>query len=225
MIRDAIRGLKDRSDFRSERDRSISVHNFVRDRIAFGFTTEFEGVSPERTLEVGRGHRNAQADLFRALLCEADIPARLRFVHIDKRVLFRAVPQPIYLCLPSTLYHAVTEVHIEGAWLSTDSYIFQPSMFLQQKNRLLQSGLPVGFGLTRDASCEWNAASDSFSQASAMAFHESNPVFNSLADALASRAGNNTFLGVHFNQWLACVPPLLCKASERYLDSKLAVQL
>ena len=223
-IRDALRRLEDMEDFRSARDRSISIHNFVRDQIAFGFTTDFEGVSPERTLEVGRGHCNAQADLFRALLCEANIPARLRFLQIDKRVLFRAVPQPIYLCLPSTLFHAVTQVHIEGEWFSTDSYIFQPSMFIRQKKLLIQSGLPVGFGLTREASCEWDAASDSFSQASATAVHRDNPVFDTLADALASRAGNNALLGVHFNQWLACIPPFLCKVSERYLNSKLAIQ-
>lgn len=221
---DTLRRLRDTTDFRSERERCISIHNFVRDEIAFGFTTGFERVSPARTLEVRRGHCNAQADLFCALLREADIPARLRFMQIDKRVLFLAVPQPVYLCLPATLFHAITQAYIEGVWLSTDSYIFQPTMFLRQKRLLTQSGFSVGFGLTREASYEWDAASGSFSQARASDFNENNPVFDTLADAFYAKAGNNRFLGVHFNQWLACIPSRLCNMGERYLNSKLSIQ-
>ena len=171
-----------------------------------------------------RGHCNAQADLFRALLSAAGISARLRFVQIDKQVLFRAVPQPIYLCLPQTLFHAVTQVCVEGIWRHTDSYIFQPAVFLRQKQCLVQSGLPAGFGLTREARCEWNAAEDSFSQAGAGDLNESNPIFATLPDALAAKASNNTLLGVHFNQWLACIPAPLHRAGEKYLNSLLGVE-
>ena len=86
-LRDVIRQLQDTTAFSSERERCVALHNFVRDEIAFGFTVGFEGVSPEQTLAARRGHCNAQADLFRALLEAVDIPARLRFVQIAKETL------------------------------------------------------------------------------------------------------------------------------------------
>lgn len=222
-IDDALAQLRETSAFRSERERCISIHNFVRDEIAFGFTAGFERVSPEQTLAARRGHCNAQADLFCALLRGAGISARLRFTQIDKRILFGAVPLPIYLCLPATLFHAVTQVEIEGCRLNTDSYIMQPAIFFRQTGRLARSALPVGFGLTREACCEWDASSDSFTQACRNDLDENNPVFDSLAEAMAANAGNNKLLGFHFNQWLACIPPALRKLGERYLNSKLAI--
>lgn len=224
-ISDALWHLQDTTDFRSERERCISIHNFVRDEISFGFTSGFERVNPEQTLKKRRGHCNAQADLFCALLNTAGIPARLRFVQIDKQILFRSVPLPIYFCLPSTLFHAVTQVCIAGVWLNTDSYIIQPAMFFHQRQLLTESGLPTGFGLTREASCEWDATKDGFCQARASDLNENNPVFATLSDALLAKAGNNTLLGIHFNQWLSCIPKPLRHAGEKYLNSKLVVEL
>ena len=220
-LRDVIRQLQDTTAFACERERCVALHNFVRDEIAFGFTVGFEGVSPEQTLAARRGHCNAQADLFRALLEAVDIPARLRFVQIAKETLFGAVPPPVYFCLPTTLFHAVTQVRVAGAWSNTDSYILQPAAFARQMARLLQTGRALGFGLTRSARCEWEGTTDSFAQALASDLHEGNPVFASLADALAAKAGNNRLFGIHFNRWLACVPPALNQAGERYLNSRL----
>ena len=214
-INETLRFLRQSNPFDSEQERCIALHNFVRDEISFGFTSGFERVSPEQTLKVKRGHCNAQADLFRALLIAVGIPASLRFVQIDKRILYRAVPQLVYSCLPSTLFHAVTLVSVDGVWINTDSYIFDPEMFRRQKLQLAQSGLSVGFGLTSDASCEWSANEDSFSQARATDLNRDNPIFASLADALADKAGNNTLLGIHFNQWLSCIPAPLHHVCEK----------
>lgn len=213
--------LQQARPFGSDRECCITLHDFVRDEIRFGFTTGFENVSPEQTLQLKRGHCNAQADLFRALLVAAGIPARLRFAQLNKQILRHAVPQLVFFCLPDTLFHAVTQVKVAGVWLNTDSYIFDPATFQRQKQRLTQSALPSGFGLTLSATCEWDASQDAFSQANAIDLTNDNPVFASLGAAMKDKAGNNTLLGIHFSQWLACIPAPLRRACETYLNSRL----
>ncbi|MEO9386413.1 transglutaminase-like domain-containing protein [Chromobacterium phragmitis] len=204
-----------------DREYVVALHDYVRDRVRFGFTTGFEGVTPEQTLAMARGHCNAQADLLCALLRGAGFDAGLRFVALDKRILRHAVPAPVLLCLPSRLFHAVTRVQLDGRCFHIDSYIFDRPGFRQQQRRLRASGLERGYGLGRGAGCEWAGRADAFSQAEPGDLRADNPQFPTLAAAVASRAGNNTLLGIHFNQWLGCVPGPLRRASERYLNSRL----
>lgn len=220
-LNDVIAGLQARTAFRSEQERCVAIHDFVRDEIAFGFTAGFENVTPEQTLALGRGHCNAQGDLFCALLRAAGILARLRFVALDKRVLFGAVPLPVYYCLPARLFHAVSHVCVDRRYLHTDSYLFSAAMLHRQNQRLADSGLAVGFGLTAAASGDWDARRDSFTQATAGDLNGNNPVFATLADALAARAGNNRLFGIHFNRWLSLVPQRLHRFVEGYLNSRL----
>ena len=223
-IKDTVNLLEKTRPFGNEIQRCITLHDFVRDEISFGFTTGFESVSPERTLQLRKGHCNAQADLFRALLAAADIAARLRFVQLDKQVLRYAVPGPVFILLPTMLFHAVTEVNVEGKWLNTDSYIFHPDMYHQQNEKLKKSRLAVGFGLTEEATCEWDATGDAFSQARSRDLDNGSRVYPSLEDALKEKAGNNRLLGIHFNQWLGCIPGVLQRVSERYLNSRIEVR-
>lgn len=220
-LHDVLAGLQARTAFSSEQERCVAIHDFVRDEIAFGFTAGFESVTPAQTLALRRGHCNAQGDLFCALLRAASIPASLRFVALDKRVLFGAVPLPVYYCLPARLFHAVSQVCVGGRYLHTDSYLFPPVMLHRQKQRLAESGLTVGFGLTAAASGDWDARRDSFTQATAGDLNGNNPVFATLADALAARTGNNRLFGIHFNRWLSLVPPVLQRFAEGYLNSRL----
>jgi len=220
-LNDVLAGLRAHTAFSSEQERCIAIHDFVRDKIAFGFTAGFENVTPAQTLALGRGHCNAQSDLFCALLRAAGIPASLRFVALDKCVLFGAVPLPVYCCLPARLFHAVCQVCVDGQHLHTDSYLFPLAMLHRQKQRLAESGLTVGFGLTAAASGDWDARRDSFAQATAGDLNENNPVFATLADALAAWAGNNRLFGIHFNRWLSLVPQRLHRFAEGYLNSRL----
>ncbi|OVE49107.1 hypothetical protein CBW21_07825 [Chromobacterium violaceum] len=204
-----------------DREFCVALHDYVRDRVRFGFTAGFESVTPEQTLALGRGHCNAQADLLCALLRGAGFEASLRFVALDKRILRHAVPAPVLFCLPSRLFHAVTQLKLGGLRCNIDSYIFDRSGFRQQRARLQAAGWERGFGLGRGAVCEWSGRGDAFSQAEPGNLKPDNLEFPSLAEAVGSRAGNNTLLGIHFNQWLACVPTPLRRASERYLNSRL----
>lgn len=220
-LSEAVRLVAASHPFSTGQERCVALHDFVRDEIDFGFTTEFESVTPERTLELRRGHCNAQADLFRALLHEAGIAAQLRFVQLDKAILRYAIPDPIYFLLPRSLFHAVTQVRLANAWLNTDSYIFDCSTFGRQRNRLVSSGLRTGFGLAQDATCRWDATGNAFSQASADILTAHDPVFPSLQAAIAAHAGGNTLFGLHFNQWLSCIPHPIGRAWSRYVNGRL----
>lgn len=222
-IAETVSRLVKTRPFGEEAERCVTLHDFVRDEIAFGFTTGFESVTPESTLQLRRGHCNAQADLFRALLEAAGVAARLRFVQLDKQVLRYAVPKPVFMLLPAMLFHAVTEVHVGGEWLNTDSYIFHPDMLYRQKDKLKKAGLSIGFGLTEEATCEWDAKGDAFSQARKEDLCNSSEIYPRLETAIAEKAGNNRILGIHFNQWLGCIPGVLRRASERYLNSRIEV--
>jgi hypothetical protein len=220
-LTDIVSQLARLRPFSSDAERCVALHNFVRDEIEFGFTSGFESVRPEQTLELKIGHCNAQADLFRALLESAGIPARLRFVELDKEVLRYAVPWPVFVLLPPKLFHALTEIDVGGIRVRTDSYIFKPVMFQRQREKLGRSGLTAGFGLGKEATCEWNATGDAFAQAHSSDVNDDNAVYPSLNAALSAKAGNNRLLGIHFNQWLGCVPSGFRRASESYLNSRL----
>ncbi|UTH72493.1 transglutaminase family protein [Chromobacterium sp. IIBBL 290-4] len=201
-----------------DREYCVALHDFVRERIQFGFTSGFETVTPLRTLALGRGHCNAQADLLCALLREAGFEAALRFVALDKRVLRHAVPLPVWLCLPQRLFHAVTRLRLDGGWRHIDSYIFDRRGFERQRQRLFLAGLPQGYGLGRAAVCEWDGRGDAFSQAIAADLRPDDPVYAALAEAVAAKAGNNRLLGIHFNHWLSLAPARAKRWGEGYLN-------
>lgn len=221
LLRDTVRHVLSTQPPANDRECCIALHDFVRDEIRFGFTTSFEAITPEETLQLKRGHCNAQADLFRALLEEAGVKARLRFVYIDKRILRYAVPELIHLVLPRTLFHAVTQVSISNRWLNTDSYLFDVEGFGRQKERLARSGLPVGFGLSESATCYWDGASNAFAQAEPHVLTADDQIFSSLREVSEASAGNNTLLGIHFNTWLGCIPRPLRNAWDQYINSRL----
>ncbi|WP_158253702.1 transglutaminase-like domain-containing protein [Chromobacterium alticapitis] len=204
-----------------DRELCVALHDFVRERVRFGFTSGFESVTPLRTLALGRGHCNAQADLLCALLREAGFEAALRFVALDKRVLRHAVPLPVWLCLPARLFHAVTRLRLNGEWKHVDSYLFERQAFARQLQSLRRSGASQGHGLGAQASCDWQGRRDAYAQAVPADLRLDDPVYPTLAEAVAARAGNNRLLGIHFNRWLACVPPPLRGMGEAYLNSRL----
>jgi hypothetical protein len=222
IIHETVQRILEPHEPCDEKERCIALHDFVRDEIRFGFTNRFERVMPEETLFLKRGHCNAQADLFCELLREAGFTARLRFVQLDKRVLKHTVPALIYhLFLPMTLFHAVTQVRLsDGSWLNTDSYIFDSKSYERQRKLLAQSNLSMGFGLCKNSTCRWDASTDAFAQASPGDLHRRNKIFSSLSAAHRAGAGNNTFLGIHFNQWLSLVPKPLMGVWHNYMNGQ-----
>jgi len=71
----------------SDRDKAISIHNFVRDEIKFGFSKNFWNEKASSVLKNKIGFCNNQSTLLTAMLRKANIPARIRVYGLSKEVL------------------------------------------------------------------------------------------------------------------------------------------
>ncbi|MFT4694309.1 MAG: hypothetical protein ACI8TE_001222 [Francisella sp.] len=212
-LEDIVRNICESTS--TSEDAIISIHNYVRDNIEFGFTTKFESVTPEETIKNKIGHCNAQADLLVKMFRIAGYESRLRFVYISKKILKNAIPLPIYALLPKKLYHAVSEVKFKR-WISLDSYIMPKVQFDKQMNRLVASGLEVGFGLHHKSTYNCDIHNNSFSQAMQEDLYKEDIIYNTLAEA-EKKSGNKIF-GVHFNSLLKPINILLNKPFSLYIN-------
>lgn len=213
-----INGLTKQSN--NETELLVSIHDWVREHIKFGFTVDFETVTPNKTLQHKVGHCNAQADLFRYLLMTAGFEARLSFVFINKSILKNAIPKGVYYVLPKKLFHAVTQIKVSGEWISTDSYIFTREQFHSQQSKLINSGFREGYGIHENSTYEWDGQSNAFSQADASLPLFDN-VFLSLKEANESKNNNNKFFGIHFNQFLKPISLVGSQYFKKYINQYL----
>lgn len=136
-----------------------AIHDFVRDRIRFGFAASFYDQSASQVLGSGIGYCNTKSTLFIAMLRAAGIPARQHFVDIDARILSPLVD-------PGTAYvdHSFTEVHLGGRWLRTDSYIVDLPLAIRARAQLSRESKRIGYGVHREGVSNWNGSEDAFSQ-------------------------------------------------------------
>ena len=93
------------------------------------------------------------------MLRGAGIPARQHFVDISARILDGLLD-------PRTPYvdHSFVEVDLDGRTYSVDAYIVDRSLFDAARTRLVSEGRSLGYGVHRDGTCEWDGATDAFSQ-------------------------------------------------------------
>lgn len=140
------------------------VHNFVRDEIKFGWTAPFDQADPDYTLAVGRGHCVPQVRLFTSLLRALGFDATMRFVEINRDILYGTFPDSFYDLVPKRICHAYAVVKIGGKVLNIDSFITDPQYFFNARSRLLATEREVGFGIHRDGRINLSLEEDSFCQ-------------------------------------------------------------
>jgi transglutaminase-like putative cysteine protease len=144
---------------KTERDKAIAIHDFVRDNIAYGFGPKFYDHTASEVLRSRRGFCNPKGTLFIALLRASGIPARQHFVEISPEILHGIVS-------PRTewLDHSYTEVWLDGQWLPVDSYIVDPLLFAGAQKRLQAENRELGYAAHRRGSLNWDGKSPNFSQ-------------------------------------------------------------
>lgn len=142
----------------TQQDLAVVLHNYVRDKVLFGFTPYFDAAKPEQTLSLGVGHCNPQARLMVALFREAGISARFRPVTINNEVLRGAVETP------ARLSHVFTEVKVANDWIRLDSYIVDPQLRSAAVRRLNREERVLGYGAHVSATGEWDGESNAYSQ-------------------------------------------------------------
>ena len=138
--------------------KAMRVHDFVKS-LPFGCVAGFDHVSAAAVLKLGRGDCHTKGTLFVALLRSAGVPARLRFVSLPAAFLWG-----IFDLGNSVITHAVAEVHLQGRWVQTDTYVTDSlleahaAMWLTQQERIL------GYGIHLQASRYWDGLRDAHGQ-------------------------------------------------------------
>jgi hypothetical protein len=156
-LRQAVRRIV--GDATVDTTRAVRIHDFVRDRVAFGWVSAFDRQTASQTLSSGIGFCNTKTPLFVALLRAAGIPARLHFVGIDKHILDGLIdPRDRYVD------HSFAEVLLGGRWLKVDSYIVDLPLHRAALKKLRSSGKVIGFGVHARGTASWDGHTDSFAQ-------------------------------------------------------------
>jgi hypothetical protein len=195
----------------SSRERAVRIHRFVRDEIAFGWTRSFYRMSAVEVLDARIGYCNTKATVFLALLRAAGIPARQHFVDISSLVLAGFLERG-----RSHVDHSYVEVLLGGRWLRVDSYVVDAPLFEWAARALARTGEPLGFGIHRSGTIEWDGASDSFIQ-----FVDDGSVpdltttdhgiFRDTEDFYRQRDGADKLAGIH----RLAIPLLIPRATQR----------
>ncbi len=119
-----IQDLVDKRQWRmlSEKDRILSVYNFVRDEIKFGYNID-DSIPASDVLSDGFGQCNTKGILFMALLRAVNIPCRFHGFTINKKLQKGAITGIWYLLAPKNIVHSWVEVFYEGKWLNIEGFI------------------------------------------------------------------------------------------------------
>lgn len=144
---------------RDDTERAVRLHNFVRDRIRFGWAPAFDRYRASEVLRDGIGFCNTKSSLFTALLRAAGIPARTHFATIHRNVLYGLIrPPQIYLD------HSYVEAWLDGWWIGVDSYNIDQPLNAAAVARCHGEGRRIGYGVHVGGTTEWNGRSPAFSQ-------------------------------------------------------------
>lgn len=130
--------------------RAAALHAFVR-RMPFSASPSGAGVRASEVLREGRGDCHSKGVLFTALCRAAELPARLLFVDVRPRFLHGILDNA-----PDVMPHAIGQVHVDGAWWSTDGYVVDPLLFALARQMLRDEELDCGWGIVAGASDGWD---------------------------------------------------------------------
>jgi len=183
----------------SEQERAIALHDYVRERVKFGFNRYFDAGEPDYTLVCGVGHCNPKSRLIVALFRAAGLESYQHFVAIPKDILKGAIPASRYWMIPAELSHSYVEVQVEGTWYAIDSYIVDTPLLQAAQARLAAEGCALGYGVRADSTNAWDGQSNAFSQFDPGLMVEDHGCVHDLDAYFHSRRYRNQVLGLRFN--------------------------
>lgn len=111
-----------------------SVHDFVRDEIAFGYNRD-DTLKASEVLRDGYGQCNTKGTLLMALLRALDIPARFHGFTIYNELQRGAIPSYLFPFAPKRIIHSWVEVWLEDHWLNLEGYIIDRRYLSRIQNR------------------------------------------------------------------------------------------
>ncbi|MDD9951494.1 MAG: transglutaminase-like domain-containing protein [Zetaproteobacteria bacterium] len=142
----------------TERARAVAVHNWVRDRIAFGWVPHADQERASDTLQRKMGFGVTKSTLFVALLRSLGLAARSRFVSLDGAIFAQ------FGWHQALVDHAYTEVFLDGHWVATDSYVLPQHQARVALEKLQTLGLQMGYGVSQGGHWSWEGSHAQFIQ-------------------------------------------------------------
>jgi hypothetical protein len=134
-------------------DKVLAVHRYVQKML---LSRPFRsGTRDARSvLEAGQGDAEDKACLLVALLRAVHIPARIRYIELDGRIL-RGLTDSV-----KSAARPVVEVFVGNRWVKTDAFIFDPAYLKAALLALREERWNFGYGVHVLSSTSWDAKSD-----------------------------------------------------------------
>jgi hypothetical protein len=209
-----------KSNSTNSKELVIKIHDYVRDKVRFGFTRKFDLASPTYTLETGYGHANSKGALFVKLLKDAGIKAQLHFVTISKSFLEGALPPVLFHLLPDEITQSYTEVNINGNTFKVDSYTIDKALHNALLLKLSEEGKHRGYGTFISTSCDWDGASNNFVQFHSDMLLEDHGNFDNPEDYYFHNTSyKHQFIGIQFSYLLEYSSLVFAKNFEVWANS------
>jgi hypothetical protein len=183
----------------TEKERALALHDYVRERVKFGFSKYFDAGTPDDTLACGIGYCNTKSSLLVAMFRAAGLESFMHFVVIPKVILKGAMPVMNYWMVPAEVSHAYVEVKVDGRWCAIESHIVDTPLLQAAQARLAAEGLALGYAARRGATNVWDGCSDVFVQSDPAHLIEDHGRVEDLDDYFHSRRYRNQMFGVTFN--------------------------
>lgn len=147
-----------------EGDKAISLHDYVRDHVKFGFNKYFDDAPPEYTLKCRMGHCNPKSRLMTSLFRAIGLESFQHFVVIPKAILKDAIAPAGYIIIPTEISHSYVEVKVDGNWCAIDSFVIDTPYLKAAQAKLKREGHIIGYGVRADSTNIWDGRSNAFSQ-------------------------------------------------------------
>jgi hypothetical protein len=140
---------------RTEREKALAIYAAVK-RLTFAKPVKLRLRTAHELLRAKRGDAEDKATLFVALLRAAGMPARLCYIELHGDIL-RGLTTGI-----ASGGRPVVQVWLDGAWRSTDTYIFDAHYLAAARVRLREQRWNWGYGVHRNGQTMWDATEDSY---------------------------------------------------------------
>ncbi len=183
----------------SEAEKAVSLHDYIRENVKFGFNKYLDGDYPDYTLSIGYGHCNAKSRLMVVLLRGIGLEAYQHFVVLPGVILKGKDSGGLSWMIPKEISHSYVDVRINETWCAIDSFIIDTPYLHGAKARLAEEGRPYGYGIHADSVNTWDGKSDAFSQFDRKYLIEDHGRIEDLNAYLGSNMYRTKVMGIRLN--------------------------